>query len=599
MKKNKIAALLSLALVFTGVQTFISAFASTNTYTIDASNSPVDYHTPDEIAAFYAAHPFSRKTEDTYAVNPSLKNETPGKLSEASVNNALNSLNFLRYIAGIPADVYSSDAYEEMAMAGTTLLTKENKLTHTPNKPASVSDSFYELAYAGTSSSNIAMGYNNLAEAIVEGWIDDSDPSNIDLVGHRRWLLNPAMGAIGFGNTGSFTAMYSFDNSNAGSNPDMVLWPALNAPVEYFTDTWSISFDDSLGLINDISSVTIKLKSEQTGQEYTITGNDRFKSGKYMNIDTGSYGMGPALIFTPDVRFKAGDNVTVSITGLKGLPYDSIQYTVHFFALNPNRDPNSEHKPPMQQDGFEDTKKEPLEGISIKESSLNMEPGQTITLDVRLQPQNALDVDVNDVIWTSSNPSVISIDNLGFITAVSTGTATVTAELKGFKASCTINVRPAGTEDAELDLPDYVVKGNWGTSGLGNWTFTDAGGRMYMNQWAAIYNPYADKAKGQENFDWFYFEKNGQMKTGWLQQGDGTYYLNEASDGTRGKMVTGWCWIEDQYHVERCYYFNPNSDGQRGKLLTNTTIDGHTVDANGAWTVNGVVQENYKMANIF
>ena len=36
--------------------------------------------------------------------------------------------------------------------------------------------------------------------------------------------------------------------------------------------------------------------------------------------------------------------------------------------------------------------------------------------------------------------------------------------------------------------------------------------------------------------------------------------------------------------------FNPVSDGYRGKLLRNTVIDGSTVNADGVWTVNGVVQ---------
>jgi len=68
------------------------------------------------------------------------------------------------------------------------------------------------------------------------------------------------------------------------------------------------------------------------------------------------------------------------------------------------------------------------------------------------------------------------------------------------------------------------------------------------------------------------------------------YYLNPISDNTKGKMQTGWLWIPDANGVKRCYYFNPVSDGYRGKLLRNTVIDGSTVNADGAWTVNGVVQ---------
>ena len=37
--------------------------------------------------------------------------------------------------------------------------------------------------------------------------------------------------------------------------------------------------------------------------------------------------------------------------------------------------------------------------------------------------------------------------------------------------------------------------------------------------------------------------------------------------------------------MAECYYFDVN-----GYMAENTVIDGYTVDVNGAWTVNGVVQ---------
>jgi hypothetical protein len=55
----------------------------------------------------------------------------------------------------------------------------------------------------------------------------------------------------------------------------------------------------------------------------------------------------------------------------------------------------------------------------------------------------------------------------------------------------------------------------------------------------------------------------------WYQEDNGLYPTNS------------WKWING-----RCYYFDSN-----GYMLANTTTpDGYTVDATGAWTVNGVVQ---------
>lgn len=63
----------------------------------------------------------------------------------------------------------------------------------------------------------------------------------------------------------------------------------------------------------------------------------------------------------------------------------------------------------------------------------------------------------------------------------------------------------------------------------------------------------------------------------WQQNTQGWWYQND--DGSYPS--TGWQWIDG-----RSYYFD-----SRGYCLMDTvTPDGYTVDASGAWTVNGVVQ---------
>lgn len=63
----------------------------------------------------------------------------------------------------------------------------------------------------------------------------------------------------------------------------------------------------------------------------------------------------------------------------------------------------------------------------------------------------------------------------------------------------------------------------------------------------------------------------------WQQDAAGWWYQND--DGSY--INNGWNWVDG-----KCYYFMPN-----GYCLTGTqTPDGYTVDENGAWVVNGVVQ---------
>ncbi len=144
-------------------------------------------------------------------------------------------------------------------------------------------------------------------------------------------------------------------------------------------------------------------------------------------------------------------------------------------------------------------------------------------------------------------------------------------------------------------LPEYVVSGNWKYNADGSWQF-ETGGRTLRSEWAAVYNPYADSAKGQSSFDWFYFGGDGKMITGWYTDTDGnTYYLWPVSDGTRGRMLTGWNWLPASDGSFNCYYFQEQSDGLRGRLYKNAyTPDGNYVNKDGLWTIDGVVQRRIK-----
>lgn len=148
---------------------------------------------------------------------------------------------------------------------------------------------------------------------------------------------------------------------------------------------------------------------------------------------------------------------------------------------------------------------------------------------------------------------------------------------------------PKGALSDANALPEYVVSGTWSQDDSGRWRFND-GSRFYAEEWAAIINPYRNPDLGQGAFDWFRFDKNGYMATGWYQDADGnTYHLNRSFDGSQGRMFTGWNWIREEDGKEYCYYFNEKSDGTRGALFRNgETPDGYLVDQRGRWTAEGV-----------
>ena len=115
----------------------------------------------------------------------------------------------------------------------------------------------------------------------------------------------------------------------------------------------------------------------------------------------------------------------------------------------------------------------------------------------------------------------------------------------------------------------------WISEGADIWYYLNADGVMltgwYQDEFGMRY--YLNQA--DEGIE-------GQMSYGWYQDKNGAwYFLNTQHDGTFGRAVTGWAWIDGC-----CYYF-----GIDGKMYASAvTPDGYTVDADGHWVVDGVIQ---------
>ena len=149
---------------------------------------------------------------------------------------------FARYVAGLSPNVTLDSSFSELAQAASLVSCLNGGLSHSPSQPSGLSNELYQLGKKGAGSSNLSMGYRNPASSVL-GYLSDSDRSNIQMVGHRRWVLNPTMGKTGFGYVGGYSAMYAFDRSNKSASESNVAWPAQNMPVELFssTDAWSLS----------------------------------------------------------------------------------------------------------------------------------------------------------------------------------------------------------------------------------------------------------------------------------------------------------------------------------------------------------------------
>ena len=361
----------------------------------------VQYHTQDEIREYIAnsgadVNDALKFSEDAVTVKP----YSLGKLSEETLKSAVAMVNQIRYIAGISYQVQLSDEYNELAQAASLANYVNDDLSHFPEQPDNMTDTMYNLAYKGASSSNIAWAsWDNcsLNYTLVSSWMEDADYSNIDRVGHRRWILNPAMGKTGFGavsgKRGTYSAVYAFDKSNSSADEYGVMWPAQNMPVEYFGEEypWSISMDY---VLND-SDVKVTLTRVNDGRSWSFS---KAASDGDFYVDNGWYGQRGCIIFRPDKgikKYNAGDIFKVDITGLS---QGDVSYTVNFFELEP--------KPVNKVEAgsrLEDTKNIYMV-TKIEENEKNVE---------YIQPQNKKNTSVNI-------PSIVKIDDTSYnVTSIS------------------------------------------------------------------------------------------------------------------------------------------------------------------------------------
>jgi hypothetical protein len=234
--------------------------------------------------------------------------------------NAVNLLNSYRCIVGLDFDVKLKDSYCKTAQAGAELCAKIGKLSHTPKNPGLPED-VYKAGYQGTSKSNLSMG--SAMQITPARYMDDSDKSNIDRVGHRRWCINPKMMYTGFGSKGKFSAMYAFDNSRSNvPDYDFTSFPAVGYhPAKYFSNhyAWSISLNPSKYSAPNKSSV--KTNVYQLGRSDRLPLKTEGKKPlklNYFNINNSGFGVKYCIIFRPEkIKVSSGAKYWVEITGLK------------------------------------------------------------------------------------------------------------------------------------------------------------------------------------------------------------------------------------------------------------------------------------------
>ena len=103
----------------------------------------------------------------------------------------------------------------------------------------------------------------------------------------------------------------------------------------------------------------------------------------------------------------------------------------------------------------------PVTSAKLDQSSFNLLKGSHYSLKATVTPTNATN---SNMLWQSSDPSVATVDENGKVTAVSNGTATITATALGttniVEAQCAVTV----VDTVHFKAIEYYTRGNFGTT---------------------------------------------------------------------------------------------------------------------------------------
>ncbi|MGG4032090.1 S-layer homology domain-containing protein [Paenibacillus cisolokensis] len=388
--------------------------------------------------------------DGAFAEIPSSKSPyRAGKLKDGYLEKGLNAANFYRFVSGLPADLVLDESLNRQAQHGAVTIAANGRLTHNPVQPEDMPQDFFELGEKSAGSSNIywtTSGTDNVLVRSVEAYMDDSDSSNIDRVGHRRWILSPQLKRIGFGlaaasngkQDGYYSAMQVFDQSREGQlDFNYILYPNKGAfPLDVFegNQAWSVHLNPSRFQQPELSDVRVELTrlsdrktwvfDEKTRKE-TRSSSRSAADGLYFNVDTARYGYTYGIIFRPDETqlIEDGERFAVRITGLKKTDGTDaeIAYETRFFRVEP-------------------IEKGQLTGLFPEKAELSVKVGSELKLPaIHAVYENGLSVDVKSKAAYKTDSDKIRIQN-GAVMGLKPGQADIVVRYEGRTATLRVNV---------------------------------------------------------------------------------------------------------------------------------------------------------------
>ena len=191
---------------------------------------------------------------------------------------------------------------------------------------------------------------------------------------------------------------------------------------------------ESAVVTNSVAANNVLEVSSEKGVAMRVIGG--IKNGA-PTPDANNYALGTMAVSVNGVTQKIYDDVLHGMSKTQAVLMQSATYSALGWDMSSVWGINEGESYPYLLALVEPIK---VSEITLDVTSCTLEIGKTTTIKANVLPSDASNKSLE---WTSSNPSVATVDNDGFVTAVSTGTATITATTTDgskLSASCEITV---------------------------------------------------------------------------------------------------------------------------------------------------------------
>jgi uncharacterized protein YkwD len=198
-----------------------------------------------------------------------------GDTTDAFKGAVLRRLNYFRAMAGLPGDLTLDPALSAKAQQAALMMDANDNLSHSPP----TSWPCYSAAGAEAAAKSL-LAYSNAparSVGLLDGYMRDRGANNA-AVGHRRWLLYPALASIGTGDAPQANALWVIVPGTAGSpaSAAAVAWPPrgfVPRPLAEPTDRFSLSCAGA-----DFATASVAMRGD-TGQPVDVRVESRNDNG--------------------------------------------------------------------------------------------------------------------------------------------------------------------------------------------------------------------------------------------------------------------------------------------------------------------------------